>query len=45
MQGTGDREPEAVDVRRLPAHLQDDEHHTHYKADRRNANYGADPVM
>ncbi|PNF31141.1 C21orf2-like protein [Cryptotermes secundus] len=45
LQGSGDREPETVDVRRHSAYVQDDEHHTYYKADRRNANYGADPVI
>lgn len=43
-QGTGDREPEATDVRRHSA-LMHDEHHTYYEADRRSSNYVADPPV
>ena len=43
-QGTGDREPEAADVRRHSA-LMHDEHHTYYETDRRSSNYGAEPPV
>lgn len=43
-QGTGDREPEATDVRRHSAPMHD-EHHTYYETDRRGSNYGAEPPV
>jgi len=43
-QGTGDREPEATDVRRHSA-LMHDEHHAYYETDRRSSNYGVEPPV